>query len=181
MQILCRDKKLRNNLIASVYLSSAVGFSYYLITFYIKYFKGNIFVNFASIGVADAIGFALITKITPKYTIPEIIRILLVGSIASAILFMITQAVVPALLPIPLILMRMNIGGLYNYSYQYNSMLFPLLVKGAVFAMANSFARPSQAMATMVAEYIHEPIFLILTVSIISIFVSFLVTEKVEH
>jgi purine-nucleoside phosphorylase len=90
MQILCSDKKLRNNLIASVYLSSAVGFSYYLITFYIKYFKGNIFVNFASIGVADAIGFVFITKLTPKYNIPEIIRILLVGSIISAIVFMIT-------------------------------------------------------------------------------------------
>jgi len=143
MKILCNDRQLRNNLFASVFLSSAVGFAYYLITFYIKYFKGNVFVNFASIGFADAIGFLYITKLTLKSTIPSVMRILLVGSIISCFLFIITQAFLPVFLPVSLIVMRLNVGGLFNYNYHYNSKLFPVLVKGAVFAVANSIARPS--------------------------------------
>jgi len=105
-------------------------------------------------------------------------RILLVGSIVSCVLFMITQAVLPVLLPVFLVLMRMNISGLFSYNYHYNSKLFPVLVKGAVFAISNSIARPSQALATMIAEYAREPVILILIVSLVSISVTFLVTDK---
>jgi len=75
-------------------------------------------------------------------------------------------------------LMRLNIGGLYNFNYHYNSKLFPVLVKGAVFATTNSVARPSQALATMIAEYVREPVSLIITVSFFSIFVTFLVKPR---
>jgi len=71
MKLLCTDQQLRNNLIASVYLSSAIGFSCYLITYYIKYFKGNVFVNFAAIGFSDAIAFLYITKLSEKVRSPE--------------------------------------------------------------------------------------------------------------
>jgi len=176
--LLCNEPHLRNNLIASVYLSSAIGFACYLITFYIKYFKGNVFLNFASLGLADALSFLYITKLSLHSQIPRVMRILLVGSIVSCVLFVLTQALWPALLPVCLVLMRLNVGGLFNYNYHYNSKLFPVLAKGAVFAVANSIARPSQALATMAAEYVHEPIFLILTVSIVSISVTYLVSER---
>jgi len=90
MKIICTDSQLRNNLFSSVFLSSATGFAYYLITFYIKYFKGNIFVNFASLGLADALGFIYITKLSEKSSIPTVMRILLFGSIFSCLLFVIT-------------------------------------------------------------------------------------------
>lgn len=178
--VLVKDRGIRNNLIASTLLASAMGFSFYLITFYIKYFKGNVFLNFAALGLADSIAFFFITKLSKNRDIPSVMRILLVGAGLASLVFFLTQAMAPTLIPIALILLRLNVGGLFNYSYHYNSKLFPILVKGAVFAITNSVARPSQAAATMVAEYVEEPGFLILTSAVICFAATFLVSEQAK-
>lgn len=77
-------------MIASIFLSSAIGFAFYLITFYVKYFKGDVFINFAAIGLADVIGFLYITKLSESREIPAVMRILLIGAISSCVIFFAT-------------------------------------------------------------------------------------------
>ena len=48
---------LKKNLIASCFVWLHGSFNFYLITFYLKYFPGNIFVNAMSFATADLIAY----------------------------------------------------------------------------------------------------------------------------
>lgn len=155
-----------------------MGFSFYLVTFFVKYFKGDVFINYAFIGLADALAFLYIGYITKFSTIPGVMRILLVGAMVSAVMYFIAVAEFAPLIPVALMFMRLHVGGLFNYSYHTNSKLFPVLVKGAVFAVTNSVARPFQALATIVAEYIENPAYLIFSICFFSLFITLMITDR---
>jgi hypothetical protein len=104
-------------------------------------------------------------------------RILLAGSILASILNLLSDLYWPLMIPVTLMLMRLNVGGLLNYQYYSSSKLFPVLVKGAVFAVSNSVARPFQAMATITAEYISNPAYLIIGFCCLTLLITTLIKE----
>ena len=63
---LIKDKDSRNNLLLSLVIWSVSCFNFYLLTFYLKYFPGNIFQNSLSFAVADIIAYAFAGTILKK-------------------------------------------------------------------------------------------------------------------
>ncbi len=83
-----------NNLIAMIGMWSISAFSYYLVGLYIKYFPGNIYVNYSMLGIADmAASFHL--RIIQKYlNTKNSFRLILAGILVSSVfLSMILQFV----------------------------------------------------------------------------------------
>jgi len=63
------------------------GFSSYMIGFYTKYFKGNMFVNFAMLGVADTFSLLYVTLVSGFFDVKGVIRFILVSVSIISILF----------------------------------------------------------------------------------------------
>ena len=61
------DPKLKSNLIGAVILWSMCSFNFYMLTFFMKYFPGNIFENSLCFAVSDLLAFTL-SGLVIKYT-----------------------------------------------------------------------------------------------------------------
>lgn len=55
MKILWNSPEHKNSLIATVALWMYAAFNYYLIGYYVKYFPGDVFVNFLMMTVAEVV------------------------------------------------------------------------------------------------------------------------------
>lgn len=150
---LVRNNTLRMNLCAVVMLWSSQSFSYYLVGFYTKYFEGNFFVNYAMLGIADAIAFGYVKVLSTRFSTPSLIRILLLGVLFGCFLFLYVSEPYPSLIPFLIIIIRMHVSAVLNYGYYINSFLFPVLLRGNVYAITNVICRPFSALATLVVEY----------------------------
>jgi hypothetical protein len=174
---LIRDPLLRKNLIAVTFLWTSQSFSYYLVGYYTKYFEGNFFVNYAMLGIADAFSFLYVKLLSHKYDTPKTLRFLLIGVIIGCSFFALLSPTFPALIPVMIILIRMHVSSVLNFGYHINSFLFPILLRGNVFAVTNIVSRPFNALATIVVEYTKDPVAIVLFIATFSIFATLLIQK----
>ena len=57
------------------------------------------------------------------------------------------------LMPVLLMLTKLQVSGMQNYGYHLVQYLFPVLIRGQIFGIANFFSRPFAAVSTIVSEY----------------------------
>ena len=133
-------------------------FNYYVIGYYVKYFPGDIFVNFLTMTIAEVIS-PIVLRIIQKYWITKYVyKYLLIMCCIISLGFMANQrwgsaTYIPALI----LGIRICVKGIYSLGYFANGTLFPTLVKTSIFSLTNGVGRPFSALATMVVEYTKHP------------------------
>lgn len=133
-------------------------FSFYLIGFYVKYFPGNVFVNFAMIGFADAFANLMNRSLQAYFNTKQVYRILLIGLtiMSASFFFTVDSGYITNFMAIASMIfaMRLFINGCFALSYYTNCQLFPTLLRSKVFTTTNAFARPCSMMSPLIAEYV---------------------------
>lgn len=160
------------NLIAVCILWSTAGFVTYLLLYYSKYFSGNFYINYASQGASDIISMSYINFLSRQNcSALNILKILLYSVILFTLLeIMVTEMSLlqshpkleASVVPILLLMIRMNIGSIQNYGYHINQLLFPVMMRGQSYGITNFVSRPFASVATIVVEYTHHPLLFIL-------------------
>mmetsp|Transcript_67896 Transcript_67896/g.94014 ORF Transcript_67896/g.94014 Transcript_67896/m.94014 type:complete len:315 (+) Transcript_67896:458-1402(+) len=108
---------LRNNLIGCCILASSNAFCMYMIAYYTKYFKGNIFTNYAMLGIADSLSLFYVTILSHFFDVKGVIRFGLVSIMIIACLFISLENQWDWVTPVGILLLRLSFTGLENYRY----------------------------------------------------------------
>lgn len=74
-----------------------------------------------------------------------------------------------SLVPILLLLIRMNVGSIQNYGYHINQLLFPVMMRGQSYGITNFVSRPFASIATIVVEYTLHPLLFIVPLVFIAL------------
>lgn len=162
------DPITRANLISVCILWSTAGFVTYLLLYYSKYFSGNFYLNYAIQGGSDIISMGYIKLIASRSdSVKQTLKILL-GSVLffSLLAIIFTDMSVlqnypnlqAAIIPILLLMIRMNVGSIQNYGYHINQLLFPVMMRGQSYGITNFVSRPFASIATIVVEYTKHPL-----------------------
>jgi len=129
---LLKVKKLKRNLIGSTILWSMSAFNFYLLTFFLKYFPGNIFENSFFFALSDLIAFGSVGFLLKRTNIVSALYIAFaidfIGGI-SYILFHNNVSMVPLLICI----CRGGVTMTYNIGYVSVKELFPTLFIATVY------------------------------------------------
>ena len=160
-------------------LWSTAGFVTYLLLYYSKYFSGNFYLNYACQGASDIISMGYINFISKRSgSAIMTLKILLY----SVLLFTFMELVVTdtvilqlypnlqaSIIPILLLLIRMNVGSIQNYGYHINQLLFPIMMRGPSYGITNFVSRPFASIATIVVEYTKHPLLFIVPLILIAL------------
>jgi hypothetical protein len=158
LRVLYGSKQHRRSLFAVCGLWIYSAFNYYLIGYYVKYFPGDVFVNFMTMTIAEVIAPICLRLVQGRWSIQLVYRNLQYGCAISAIIYIINEHFgFVSLVPPLILLIRVFVKSLYSLSYYANGKLFPTLVKTSIFSLTNGLARPFSALSTLVNEYTSNP------------------------
>lgn len=154
IKILMESPQHLRSLIAVIGLWVYSSFNYYLIGYYVKYFPGDIFVNFLMMTIAEVIAPLLLRYIQHKFITKFVMKYLLIGASVSSIAYIVnTHFGWVVLVPYIILAIRIFVKCTYSLGYYANGKLFPILVKTSIFSLTNGIGRPFSALSTMVTEY----------------------------
>jgi hypothetical protein len=140
------------NLAIVVVVWIASSFNFYLISFQLKYIKGDVFVNtFVSAGSelpAIIIGGLMYQKVGLRFTLCLFFCIALSGSICLLILSDLRED----LIPIFILLAKAGVSGTFNLCYLANAQIFPAIFAGTAFGFCNIGAKLATILAPLIAE-----------------------------
>lgn len=179
LKILYHSSSHRNSLIGVLGIWIYASFNYYIINYYVKYFPGDIFVNFITMTVAEVIAPIMLRIIQEKYVTKYVFKWLLIFVIFASLMFIVNHhygsvAYVPAII----LVIRVFMKSAYSLGYYANGKLFPTLVKTSIFSLTNGVGRPFSALSTMVTEYTTNPAEIFLFTSIVAFGVCYLLPDS---
>ena len=152
--------QLKMNLICSCLIWLLSSFNFYMITFYLKSFPGNIYINSACFAAADMIAYLSSGIVLSKTTIRQGLTFSYsLSCIASFVyLFVYTRAQSDEKVEkyvIPIIIGFCRIGGSMSYNIGYISVarLFPTEFVATVFGIVNFVSHLITVGAPIVAEF----------------------------
>ena len=119
-----KDAKLKRNLYGSTVLWGCSAFNFYLLTFFLKYFPGNIFENSLYFAASDLIAFTLSGCIIKLTKVRTGLNISFLIATIGGIIYM-TFSGIPAMIPFMICLARIGITMSYNIGYISVHRLFP--------------------------------------------------------
>jgi MFS family permease len=174
---LWKVKLLRRNLIGSTILWSCSAFNFYLLTFFLKYFPGNIYENSFFFGIADFIAYAGSGLLLKRTNVVTALYIAFLIDFTGGILYIMFHNNL-ALVPIIICICRGGVTMTYNIGYVSPKELFPTLFIATVYGQVNVFAHIIACLAPMVAETAYPIPFCAYLVAIgISCFAAAMLTE----
>jgi hypothetical protein len=155
---LLADKQLKTNLICSCMVWLHGSFNFYLITFYLKSFPGNIFVNSMCFATADLLAY-LSTGIVLKYLmIRQGLAFSYSLSLLSGTIYLLNRnTTISWLIPAMIAFSRVGASMSYNIGYVSVSRLFPTQFITTAFGYINLVSHLVTTGAPMVAE-LKEPV-----------------------
>jgi len=158
MKILWADKVLRKNLIASCMCWLHASFNFYLITFYLKKFPGNIYINSMCFACADLLAYMSSGLVLKYFMVRQGLFFSYSVSLIAGLLYLANYNTTKVWL-IPALVAISRIGGSmsFNIGYVSVSRLFPTNYVTTVFGIVNFFSHIITVGAPVVAE-LEEPI-----------------------
>jgi len=133
-------------------------FNFYLITFYLKYFPGNIFVNAMCFAFADLIAYSCSGIVLKFFYIRQGMFFSYSLSLVAGILYLLNyNTTIPWLIPVLVVFARIGGSMSFNIGYVSVSRLFPTKFVTSVFGIVNFFAHLITVGSPIVAE-LPEPI-----------------------
>ena len=142
-------------------------FNFYMLTFFLKYFPGNIFENSLCFACSDLLAFTL-SGVVIKYTrVTNGFRLAFIISSVGAILYLLFQKE-RSFIPIFVCLCRIGVTMAFNLGYISVPRLFPIKFQSTVYAVVNFFAHLIACIGPVVAE-MDQPIPFIAFISAVGI------------
>lgn len=148
---LLKVKRLKYNLIGSTLLWSANAFNWYLMTFFLKYFPGNIFENSFCFALSDIVAFGLVGVVLKKTNVCTGLYIAFWVEFVGGVLFLNYHQDVN-LVPVIICFCRVGATMAYNIGYVSPKELFPTLYIATVYGQVNVFAHLVACLGPIVAE-----------------------------
>ena len=148
----CQDKAMLMNLILMAIFWTASSFNYYIITFYLKYIPGNVFVNTSLSCIAEVFayigsGFLInIFGVKLSYIISFILAA--VGGVLLVIFFNAEGA----LIAVFVLFAKFGISFAFNLCYLATPQMFPVALCTTAFGICNIFARLATILSPLIAE-----------------------------
>lgn len=177
MKELMKITKLKKNLIGSTLLWSCSAFNYYLLTFFLKYFPGNIFENSFFFALADLIGFLSVGIVLKRATVVQALYFAFFIDFVGGILYIMFHNNT-SLVPLLICLCRGGVTMTYNIGYISPKELFPTLYIASVYGQVNVYAHLIACLAPMVAETAYPlPFLFYLLAVLVSVFAASMLKE----
>lgn len=124
--------------------------------------------NFLMIGIGDGCSYIQVLILSAWLETKKILRLLIIGQIVGCLFYLSIYNYFPVLIPVTIILIRLNIASLAYFLYLCNSYFFPITLRGTVLGLSNFIARPFAGVSTVLAEYTSNSPLIILFAAIVS-------------
>ena len=159
----CSNKTLLVNLILMTAMWTASSFDYYLITFFLKYIPGNIFVN-TSISSLSEIAAYIFSGFFMKLMGLKISYIVawVIGATGGLLMTIFSHD--DSLMGVFVLLSKFGVSFAFNNSYLGTPRMFPVSLCGTAFGLCNVVARFSTVLSPIVAEFTYPVPMLIFSV-----------------
>ena len=156
--------EIRMNVILMSICWMTCSFDYYMVSFLLKYFPGNIYINSIMSTLSESVAYILggwmFAKFGVKYSFAISFGIAAVGGLGILFYEMSTHfysdnpatGVAPWIFPFLVLLAKFGISSGFNICYVANPELFPLLFASTAIGFCNFLARGSTIFAPEVAE-----------------------------
>ena len=167
-----KDNKTLKNLFIMLINWSTCSFSYYLLSYYVRYFKGSIYSNTALLGLADILATFGIRGLQAFFQ-TKIGFMIWFSLVFWVSIFYYTVSHITALVAIWVFMMRFGITGGFILAYYGNSEYFQTDFSSTALGIWNTCARFATIISPMVAEVLPQPIILISVFSFVSLILSF--------
>ena len=156
----------------TVWMSSA--FNYYLISYQLKYIKGDIYVNGTVAAVSEMIAYVvsgvLVQFMGIKSTLMSSYSLAFIGMVA----LIFADARDQLMIALAILVCKFGISQAFNVAYVGNIALFPVSIVATSFGICNVVARTAASFAPYLAEikpsYISLIVFLV--ISLVALFAS---------
>ena len=150
---LLNDPVLKVNLIGSCFVWLLSSFNFYLITFYLKSFPGNIFVNSLCFASADMVAFLSSGVISKFYQVGQGLFFSYSISLVGGVLYLIFYSTeLPWVIPLLVCISRVGGSMSFNIGYISVARLFPTEYVASVFGLVNFVSHLITVGAPIVAE-----------------------------
>ena len=148
---LLKITKFKRNLIGSTLLWSCNAFNYYLLTFFLKYFPGNIFENSFFFALSDLVAFLSMGYLLKRTSLIKALYIAFAVDFAGGVLYILFHQNI-GLVPFLICICRGGVTLTFYTVYVSPKELFPTHYIATVYGQVNVFAHAVACLAPMVAE-----------------------------
>ena len=148
----CSTRNIFVNIVLMCILWTCSSFDYYLITFFLKYIPGNIFVNTSIASFSEVVAYIIsgylmnLMGIKVSYFVGFAVA-------ATGGLLMIFFFHLKSMIAVFVLLSKFGISFAFNVSYLGTPKLFPVALTGTAFGICNVFARFSTVLSAPIAEF----------------------------
>jgi len=148
----CSDKALLCNLILMTIFWTTGSFNYYIMTFYLKYIPGNIFVNTSLSCTAEIIAYICSGFVMNLFGVKLAYMISFILAAVGGILLVIFFNAEGALIATFVLFAKFGISFAFNISYLATPKMFPTILTSTAFGICNVFARFATILSPLIAE-----------------------------
>ena len=131
---------------------TASSFNYYIITFYLKYLPGNIYVNTSLSCIAEMLAYIGSGLLMNFFGVKLSYIIAFILAALGGILLVIFFNAEGALIAVFILFAKFGISFAFNLSYLATPQMFPTALCTTAFGICNIFARFSTILSPLIAE-----------------------------
>ena len=148
----CADKSLFCNLCLMAIFWTVSSFNYYIITFYLKYIPGNVFVNTVLSCTAEILAYGCSGVAMKKFGVKLSYMISFIVAATGGILLVIFFNAEGALIAVFVLFAKFGIALTFNLCYLATPQMFPVALTSTAFGICNIFARVATILSPLIAE-----------------------------
>lgn len=129
----------------------ASSFSYYLISFQLKYISGDFFVNTAVSSLTEAPAYLLGGLLYSRIGIKGVFVGSYIISVIGGILLLLFQKYT-SIVPVMILFAKFGVSSTFNMCYLGNALIFPTLFAGTAYGICNTFGKLATIISPQLAE-----------------------------
>lgn len=148
---LVRVKRHFINLVLMAFMWVASSFSYYLISFQLKYIEGDFFVNTAVSSLTEAPAYLISGLLYDKIGIKGVLVGSYIISVVGGVLLLSLQSFT-SIVPVMILLAKFGVSSTFNMCYLGNALIFPTIFAGTAYGICNTFGKLATIISPMLAE-----------------------------
>lgn len=159
------------NLIIMICWWSFTSSGYYLVGFYIKYFKGSLYVNSFLFAFAGFLGVSTFGFLIQYFSNKKLLSLSFFLTFLGSLGFTLTKSYAE-LVPIWILIMVYSLSILFTLCYYTNWVLFEPSYRTRIFSICNIIARSFTMLSPMAVELMDNPLLVVCVLALIMTFVS---------
>mmetsp|Transcript_16487 Transcript_16487/g.27996 ORF Transcript_16487/g.27996 Transcript_16487/m.27996 type:complete len:168 (+) Transcript_16487:1162-1665(+) len=130
----------------------SASFGYYLISYQLKYIKGDIFINGIISSSSEILAYLVSGYLASILGVKRVLLFSYLLAFAGMFCILVTQTDDQLLLALFILGSKYGISQVFNIAYVGNVLVFPTNIVGTTFGICNIFARFSTILSPFVAE-----------------------------